>query len=139
MAFEPVIHRELHHLGIYHYELQLRRMLAVEQRGDDGIQTHRFTLSRRSRNQQVGHLRKIERIVLVLNRAADNHGQLSLRPLELLRADGRVHRHDLLVTVGHLDTDSTSARDRGYDTYTQRLETLCDILLQTLNLRYLRA
>ena len=139
MAFEPVIHRELHHLGIYHDELQLRRMLAVEQRGDDGIQTHRFTLSRRSRNQQVGHLRKIERIVLVLNRAADNHGQLGLRPLELLRADGRVHRHDLLVTVGHLDTDRTTARDRGYDTYTQRFETLCDILLQTLNLRYLHA
>lgn len=73
MPFDLGIERKLDHFGVDHHELQLRRMLLVEQRGDNGVQSHRLALSRGTGHQQVGHFRKIEDVVLVLDRAADHH------------------------------------------------------------------
>ena len=112
-------------------------MLLVEQGGDNGVQSHRLALSRGTGHQQVGHFRKIEDVVLVLDRAADHHRQFGLRLLEFHRAHGRIHRHDLLVAVGHLDTDGPLAGDRCDNADTQRFEALRNVVLQILDTRNL--
>ena len=40
MPFDLGIERKLDHFGVDHHELQLRRMLLVEQGGDNGVQSH---------------------------------------------------------------------------------------------------
>ena len=93
--------------------------MLVEQRGDDGVQSDRLALSRGTGHQQVRHLRQVEDVVLVLDRAADHHRKFGLRLLEPQRTHGRIHRHDLLVAVRHLDTDGPLARDRSDDADTR--------------------
>ena len=109
-------------------------MLAVEQRCDDSIQTHRLTLTRSTCHQQVWHLGEVKREVLVLNGTSYDHWKLGTRLLELLGAYRRVHRHRLLGLVRYLDTDSASTWNRRDNTYTQRLEALRNIILQIANL-----
>ena len=100
MPFDLGVEREFDHLGVDHHELQLRGVFAVEQRGDDRIESHRLTLTRGTRDQQVRHLGQIEDVVFVLDRAADHHRKLGLRLLKTQRTHGGVHRHHLLVAVG---------------------------------------
>ena len=139
VALDLGIERELDHLGVDHHELELRGVLAVEQRGDDGVQPHGLTLSRGARHQQVRHLGQVEHVILVLDRTADHHRELGLRLLETQRTHGGVHRHHLLVAVGHLDADGSLAGDRGDDADTQRLEALGDVVFEPLDLRDLDA
>ena len=110
-------------------------MLAVEQRGDDGVQSDGLALSRGSGHQQVRHLGQIEDEILILNCAADHHRQLGLRLLETQRPHRRVHRNDLLVAVRDLDADGPLARNRGDDADARfGLEALGDIVLKPLYL-----
>ena len=140
VPFDLRIERELDHLGVDHHELQLRGMLAVEQRGDDGVQTHRLALSGGTRDEQVGHLREVEDVVFVLDRAPDDHRKLGLRLLEAQRPHGRIHRHDLLVAVRNLDADRPAAGDRRDDADARLgLEALGDVVLQPLDLGDLHA
>ena len=78
VAFDLGVEREFDHLGVDHHELQLGGVLAVEQRGDDGVQTDRLALTRGTGHEQVGHLRQVEDVVFVLDRASDDHRQLGL-------------------------------------------------------------
>ena len=135
MTFDLGVERKLDHLGVDHHEFQLRGVLAVEQRGDDGVQSDGLALSRGSGHQQVRHLGQIENEILVLDRAADHHRQFGLRLLETQRPHRRVHRNDLLVAVRDLDADGPLARNRGDDADARfGLEALGDIVLKPLYL-----
>ena len=140
VAFDPGVERELDHLGVDHHEFQLRGMLAVEQRRDDGVQSHGLALSRGTGHEQVRHLRQVEDVVLVLDRAPDDHRQLGLRLLEAQRTHRRIHRDDLLVAVRDLDADRPAARDRRDDADARLgFEALRNVVLQALDLRDLDA
>ena len=72
------IDTKLHHLGIHQDKLQFRRMLAIEQRGDNGVQSDRLTLSGSTSHQEVRHLAEIKHKNVVRNGLAQHHGQIIL-------------------------------------------------------------
>ena len=62
MALDTVVKRQFHLLRVDHDKFQLRGVLAVEQGSDDGIQSHRFTLTSSTCHQDVWHLSQVEDI-----------------------------------------------------------------------------
>mgnify|MGYP003337996968 CR=1 FL=1 len=50
---------QLDHLGVDHDEAQVRRAVAVEQRGDERVDAHRFALAGGAGDQAVRHLREV--------------------------------------------------------------------------------
>ena len=134
MALELRVERQLDLLRIDQHELQLRRMLFVEQRRDDRVQADRLALSGRPGYEQVRHLGQIDHERLVLNRLAQHDRNVVLRLLKLHRLDNRVHRHDLLVLVRHLDADRPLARYRSDDPDTEGRQAQRDVVLQILDL-----
>ena len=67
MAFDDTVNTEFDFFGVYHHELQLRRVLFIKERCDDGIQTYRFSLSGRTGNEYVGHFAQIDHENLIGN------------------------------------------------------------------------
>ena len=67
MVLNRGVHAELHFLRVYHHEFQFGGVLLVEQRGDNGVQTDRLTLTRRARHEQVRHLGEVNHKGLVCN------------------------------------------------------------------------
>ena len=57
VTLDLLVDRELKHLGVDHNELQLFGALAVEERGDEGIQPDALPLTCSPCDEQVGHLR----------------------------------------------------------------------------------
>ena len=75
MALNAVVKRQFHLLRVDHDEFQLRRMLAVKQRSDDGIQSYRLTLTCGTCHEDVRHLGQVEDVGLVGDGLADGAGQ----------------------------------------------------------------
>ena len=132
---DVTVDAELHHLGVYEHNLQLGGVLLVEQRGEDGVQTYRFSLSRGTGHQQVGRLGQVEHEHLVGDGLAHGAGQVHRGLLEFLRVQNALHRHDALLGVGHLYADGALAGDGGYDAYAQRLQVQRDVVFQSTYLR----
>ena len=78
MTLDLLVDRELKHLGVDHDELQLLGALAVEERGDEGIQPDALPLTRSPCDEQVRHLRQVKDEGLVRDRLADTDGELHL-------------------------------------------------------------
>ena len=136
MLFQSGVDVELHHLGVHQDELQLRGVLLVEQRGDDGVQAHGLALPRCARHEQVGGFGEVEHEDLVRDGAPQGHGQGELGFLrELLRGDDRVHGHDLRLFVGHLYPDGAFARYGGDDADALGGQAQHDVRLQVAYLR----
>ena len=109
-------------------------MLLVEQGSDDGVQTHRLTLTGGTGNEQVRNLRQIHHEHLVGDGLTQRDRQFHLGFLELLGVQDALHAHDVCLGIRHLDTDGSLARDRSDDTDTQGSEAQGDIILQVLDL-----
>ena len=86
-----IINAKLHLLRVNHYKFQFSRMLLVQQRCNDGIQSYRFTLTRGTCNQQVRHLGQVNHKDLVGNGLAECHWQFEIRLLELAAVDDAFH------------------------------------------------
>ena len=109
-------------------------MLLVEQGSDDGVQTHRLTLTGSTGNEQVRNLRQIHHEHLVGDGLTQRDRQFHLGFLELLGVQNALHAHDVCLGIRHLDTDGSLARDWSDDTDTQGSEAQGDIILQVLDL-----
>ena len=75
MALDAVVKRQFHLLRVDHDEFEFRRVLAVKQRGDDGIQSHRLTLTRGTSHEDMRHLGQVEDVGLIGNGLTDGAGQ----------------------------------------------------------------
>ena len=128
------IYAELHAFGIHKDKLQFRGTFLVEQRCDDGIQSHRFSFTGGTGNQQVRHLGQVGDKYLVAHRAAQAHGQLGTTLLEGFGTQHLAHGYHLRIAVGHLDTDGSLAGHGGDDADTQGCKAQGDVILQTANL-----
>ncbi len=56
---EHVVHRELDHLRIHHQEPEGLRRMAVDERRDERVDTHRFSRAGCAGDQEVRHLREV--------------------------------------------------------------------------------
>ena len=130
MVLDGGIDGELHLFGVDHHEFQLGRMFLVEQRGDDGVQTHGLTLTRGTGHQQVGHLGEIHHEHLVGDGLSQGYGEFEGGFLEFPRIEDALHRHDARVLVGHFDTDGALAGDGRYDADAERGERQGYIVLE---------
>ena len=130
MLLDGCVDGELHLLGVDHDKLQFGRVLLVEQRGDDGIQAYRFTLTRGTGNEQVRHLGEVDHEDFVGDGLAQRDGELERRLLELACVDDALHRHDAGRLIGHLNTDGALARYGGDDADAQRRERKGNVILE---------
>ena len=130
VVFNRGVHAKLHLLRVYHHEFQFGGVLLVEQRGDDGVQADRLTLTRGTGNEQVGHLGEVHHEGLVRNGLAEGDGQFVLRFLEFLRIENALHRHDARVLVRHLDADCAFAGNGRDDADAEGREREGDVVLE---------
>ena len=71
VALNLVVKGEFHLLGVHHDELEFRRVLLEEQRGDDGVETHGLTCTSGTRHEEVGHLGEVGDVGFVANGFAE--------------------------------------------------------------------
>jgi hypothetical protein len=76
--------RELNALGINHDELQLGRIIAVEQGEDHGIEPHALTRARGSCDKQMRHFGQVLNHRAAFNITTERQGERSLSSLESL-------------------------------------------------------
>ena len=137
MFQQRFIRRELHHLRVHHHQFQLRGVLLIEQRRDDGVDGNGLTRSRSTGYQQVRRLGEVEHKDLIRDGSAVGDRQTHLLLLlETLGRDHRVHGNDLRFLVRHFNTDGTFTRHRGNDTNTRSTQAHHNIVLQHLDLRH---
>ncbi len=135
VALNLVVERQFYFLGVYEDKLHFRRVLLVEDGGQQGVQTYRLALARSTRHEQVGHLGQIRHKNLVANGLAQRHRKVHRGVLEFLRGQDRLHAHHLGTAVGDFNTNGAAARNGCNDADAQRTQTQCDIVFQAFNLR----
>ena len=90
-------------------------MLLVEERGDDGVEAHRLTLSRGTRHEQVGNLGQVNHEDLVGDGLAQGDGKFHVGLLEFLGVEDAIHRQaegDVVLQVLDLgDAHALGRRD----------------------------
>ena len=135
VALDVVEQREFHLLRVDEHELELRRVLAVEQADEDGVEAHRLALTGGAGHQEVGHFGQIKDERLVRNRLADGHRQGCVRRLELVGGDQRPHRHHVGRGIRDLDAHGAAARNGRDDPDAEGGEAQGDVVLEVLDLR----
>ena len=78
----------------------------------------------------MGSLGQVEHVDLVGDGLAHRTGQLHRRLLEFLRVEHRLHRHNALLGVWHLDADGATSWDRRNDTDALSGEAQSNVVLQ---------
>ena len=139
VMLELRIEAEFNHLWVDKHKLQLSRMFLVEQRGDDGIQTNRFTLTCCTGNKQVRCFGKVGNNNVVANSAAQRNRQRSARLLKSTRLNHRAHRHYLRLAVWHLNAHRSFAWHRSDDAYTLGGKAHCNVVFKRLDFLYSHA
>lgn len=137
MPFYFVVQRQFHFFRVHQHELDLRRMLFVQQRGYHGVQSYRFTLSRSAGHEQVRHFRQVEHHRFIGDILTYGNWQFHLSRLEFFRRYDRTHRHHRRFFVRDFYAYRTLARYRGYDTYAQSRKRKGYVVLKVLYLRHL--
>ena len=127
------IKRELHLLGVNEHKLDLRGMFFVKYRRDDGIETHRLTLTSSTSDKQVRTFGKVDDVTLVADGLADGEREFVFAVLESRRRYQRFHRNNLRVLVGDFDTDSAASGDWRDDSDTSSLQVHHDVVLEALD------
>ncbi len=110
-----IVNRELDHFRIDHQEAQRRRRVAINEARDQRVDADRFSRSRRSGDQQVGHFRQIgdDRPALEILPERDRQGRAN--GLEFARLDQLTERHHLGGRIWDFDADGAPARNRRDD------------------------
>ena len=106
------IQRQLNLLRIHQHEFQIVRMALIQQTRNNRINPHRFPRTRRTRHQQMRHLRQINQKNLILNRLPKRHRQLKIRLRKLLRLNHRLNKHHHTRLIRHLNPHRRSPRNR---------------------------
>ena len=65
MINDRIVHTEFHLLGVHHDQFQFSGMFLIEQAGNDCIQSHRFSLSCGTGDEQMWHLGQVHHEHLV--------------------------------------------------------------------------
>ena len=130
MVHDGSIEAELHLLRVDHHELQLSRMLLVEERCEDDVQSDRLALTRCTRHEQVRHLGEVGHKDLVRDGLAQSHRQLVVGLLELAAVQDAFHRHHLRLCVRHLDADGSFAGDGSDDADAESAEAEGNVVFQ---------
>ena len=119
MVDDRTVEVELHFLRVNHHQFQFGRMLFIEERGDDGIQADRLTLSSSTCNQQMRHLGQVGHKDFVGDGLAECHRKFVVCFLELTAVQDALHRYHLRLSVRHLNANSSLTRDGSNDTDAQ--------------------
>ena len=124
---------ELHLLRVNHNQLQLCRMLLVEQGCDDGVQSDGFTLSCSACHKQVRHLCEVGNEDFVGDGLAERHRQLVVGLLELAAVQYAFHRHHLRLGVRHFNADGSLAWNGRDDADAEGTQAQGNVVLQIAN------
>ena len=125
---------QFHLFRIDQHQLDLRRVLLVQQVHQDGVDAYRLTLTGRPRNEQVRHFRQIGHKDLVADRLSERNGQVHFSALEFLRHQHLLERNDLLFLIRHLDPDSPPPGDGCDDPNTEGRQRKRDVVFQVFDL-----
>ena len=117
MPFNLIEECELNLLWIDQYKFDLRRMLLVEDRNQDGIQANRFTLTSCTCHQQMGHFGEVKNIRFVGNGFAHHNRKLAVKMLKFIRGNKRAHRHHFRIGIRYFNTDGAFSWNRCNDAY----------------------
>ena len=127
------IEAELHLLRVNHHELQLCRMLLVEERREDDVQADRLTLTRCTGHEQVRHLGEVGHEDFVGDGLAQGHRQFVVGLLELAAVQDAFHRYHLRLGVRHFDADGALAGDGCNDADAEGAEAEGNVVFQIAN------
>ena len=119
MVFDIFVDAELDHFRIDQHDLELGRVLLVEQGSDDGVQTYRLALAGGTGYQQVRHLAQVEGEHFVHDGLAQHNRQVVFAFLEFLGLDQAAHIDDTRIAARHFDADGAFAGDGRDDTDAQ--------------------
>ena len=118
---------ELDPLGVDQNELDLIRRSLVEKTGDQAVESDAFTGSRRTRDQEMGHIGQVGDVDFSVNRFAQGIGELGLGFEEFRRLDDVTDANGFPVVVGDLDSKGGLAGDAA-DADGNRRESQGDLL-----------
>ena len=136
---DPLVDRQLQHLGVDHDEADLFGRRVVEDAGDHPVDRHRLARPGRSGDQQVRHLGEVHGDRRPLDVLAQRHLQLRRRAGEGGVLQDLLEVDDLARQVRHLDADHRLAGDRRHDADRLRLQRHRQVLLQVGDLAGARA
>ncbi|MNF85650.1 hypothetical protein D3C84_680560 [compost metagenome] len=108
---DPLVDRELQHLGIDHDEAQILRRRLVEHGDDHGVDPHRFTGAGGTGHQQVRHLGEVHHHGLPCDVLAQAHGQGVAAVAEVVAVESLAQVDGLAYPVGQFDADEGLARN----------------------------
>ena len=112
----PVIDRELEHLGVDHDQPALFGGQPVKQRQHHRVDRHRLARAGRAGDQQMRHAREIDQDRRAADILAEHENERPARPVESRGFEQLAERHGLPPPVGHLDADHAApGHDRGAD------------------------
>ena len=133
MVLERPIRRELYLLGVYQYQFYLGGVFFIQDRHQDCVDTHRFTLTRGTGYQQVGHLCQICYKDFIGDGFAQSDGQVHFCPFEFFGHEDFLHGHHLFLLVRHFDTNSALARYGRDNADTEGRQAQGDIVFQVFD------
>ena len=126
-----VIDAELDFFRVNENEFQFIGVFLIEQRGDNGVQTDRLSLTSSTGYKQVGELGQVNHEHFICDGFAKGHRQSHFRCLKFAGVQCAFHRHNLWLLVRNLNTNGALPRDRSDDSYAQGRQAKGYIGLQT--------
>ncbi len=102
---KALVGSELDHLGVNEHELELRRVLGIEQGGHYHVKSHRLTLLRSARYKKVRSLSEVKHLDVPCDCAAYGHRKFGLCVAESIIIEHGLERHHGRLAVGDLDSD----------------------------------
>ena len=126
----PVIYRQLHHLGIDQDQTHLLRCCFIQQTDNNRINTNGFTGTGRPGNQQMGHFRDISdpdfSVDVLTQRKSQPGGSLAER--RTFQNLAQIYGAGFLIR--HLNADRTLARNRRFNSDGRGRQIQSDIIGQ---------
>ena len=110
---------QFHLFRIHQNKFQLRRVFAVEQADQHGIESNRFSLTCGTCHEQVRHFGQIEDIRFVGNGLSHGNGQGCFGLVEFVGRNQRAHRDDVRIGIGYFNANGPSSWDGGNDSNAQ--------------------
>ena len=109
-----VIDRQFEHLRVDHDQTAFIWRQLVKQRQDHRVDRNRFTRTRRTRDQQVRHLREVRHDRLTTNVLAQRQRQTMIAIAIITARQDFAEAHHLALIVGKFDTNDRTTGNRRY-------------------------
>ena len=114
-------------------------MLAVQQRRNHGIQSHRFALTGGAGYEQVWHFGQVGYVDLIVDGRAYSQRQLIFALLIFCRGYYGTHGYGLRILVGYFDAYCAFTRNGRDDAYPEGGKTESYVIAEIANLGYLHS